>query len=74
MQKKLRLKTFSGKEERIINIEEFKDWDYFDPHALVFVEKQLVNNYDELVELASSDDFKQKEILDVYFMITITGG
>jgi hypothetical protein len=74
MPKKLRLRAFSDKEERIVNIEEFKDWDYFDPHALVFVENQLVHNYNELIELASSDDYKHKEILDVYFMITITGG
>ena len=60
--------------EQIVGIEEARTWNYYDPHALVVVENQLVRCYDELVAIASRDDLKDRESLEVYLMITCTGG
>jgi len=57
-----------------VSIEEAKDWNYYDPHALVVVEGQLVHCYEELIAIASKNDLKDRESLEVYLMITCTGG
>ena len=71
---KLRVNSACEKQERLLNIEEAKDWNYYDPLALVVIENNLVHSYDELLRIASSDNLKNKEVLDVYLMITCTGG
>ncbi len=72
---KLKVKSASNRKEEVIDISEARNWDYFDPNALVVVEHQLVRSFDELMQIAStykSDD--RKDSLDVYLMITLTGG
>ncbi len=43
--------------------------------VLVFVEGHLVNSYEELVQLASQDDYKDREFLEVVLLYAeIVGG
>lgn len=72
--RRLRVHSACEKQERLLDIEEAKDWNYYDPLALVVIEHNLVHSYDELLRIASSDNLKNKEVLDVYLMITCTGG
>jgi diphthamide biosynthesis methyltransferase len=74
MIKRLRVKAASEKEEQIVNIEEAKNWDFGDPHALVVVECHLIRCYDELLEIAFSDNLKDKEIIDIDLLMMVTGG
>ncbi len=75
MIKTLRVKSATNRKEEIVDISAARDWDYFDPNALVVVENQLVHSFDELLKIASSyiSDAK-KDTLDVYLMVTLTGG
>ena len=72
--KKLKIISACDQEERVVDIEEAKNWNFFDPTALVVVEKQLIYSYEDLLEIAASDELKDKETLDVHLMITCTGG
>ncbi|EFK07167.1 conserved hypothetical protein [delta proteobacterium NaphS2] len=72
--KKLRVKAAIDVEEKIIDLEEAKDWDFGDPHALVVVDRKLARSYEELVDIVSSDRLKDKEIIEINFMMTCTGG
>jgi len=74
MIRKLVVKSATSKKEEVVDIEDARDWDYYDPHALVVVENQLVRSYQELLDIASSDSVKGRDILDVHFMVTLTGG
>ena len=74
MVKRLNIKSSCNQQNQTVKIEEAKDWNFYDPLALVVVENQLIHSYEELLEIASSDAFKDKESLDVQFMITCTGG
>jgi hypothetical protein len=74
MPKKLRLGAQSGQRESVIDIEEARDWDYDDLTRLVVVEREPVRSYEELLAMAREDRFKGKDILDVFFMMTMTGG
>jgi hypothetical protein len=74
MTKKLKVKAASEVQEQIVNIEEAKQWDFGDPHALIVVENYLVRSYGELVELAFGEKLKDSEIIDIHLMMTCTGG
>lgn len=74
MPKKLRLGAQSGQKESVIDIEEARGWDYDDLTRLVVVEREPVRSYEELLSLAREDRFKGKDTLDVFFMMTMTGG
>ena len=72
--KKLRLRAQPGQPESVIGIEEARDWDYDDLTRLVVVEREPVRSYEELQALSREDRFKEKDALDVFFMMTMTGG
>lgn len=74
MAMKLRIKSSQNKTEQIIDIDQAREWDYYEPSSLVVVENQLVRSYQELLEIAAGDSAKGKDILDVNFMVTLTGG
>jgi hypothetical protein len=74
MVRKLRIMSSCDHPGQTVDIEEAKDWNFFDPTALVVVENHLIYSYEELLEIASTDGLKNKEILDVHLMITCTGG
>ncbi len=71
---KLRIKSSQSKTEQLIDIEEARKWDYYEPSSLVVVENQLVRSYQELLDIASRDGVKEKDVLDVHLMVTLTGG
>jgi hypothetical protein len=74
MAKKLKFSYPGERLERIINLEEARNWDYSNTVTLTIVENHLMQSYDDLLKLASSDEFKDKEVLELYFLGTIYGG
>lgn len=69
---KMKIIKWNGEEV----IQEIEDWKSF-PFAiddLVMVEGQEIYSYDELVEMASKEPFKNQEFLDVRVMPFIAGG
>ena len=74
MARKLRIMSSCADHGQTVDIEEARHWDFYDPTALVVVENHLIYSYEELLEIASTDALKDKESLDVHFMITCTGG
>ncbi len=74
MPKKLLLKSQDGKEGSLVEMEEAREWDFDDLTRLVVVERELVRSYEEILSLAQEERFKDKEALEVYFMMTMTGG
>jgi hypothetical protein len=42
--------------------------------GVIMVEGQTVHSYDELVEIATQDNFKNKEFLEVVLLQVIEGG
>ncbi|MDP2718543.1 MAG: hypothetical protein U1D67_08080 [Dehalococcoidia bacterium] len=74
MIKKLRIHASGDRTEQVIDIEDARAWNYYDPTALVVVENEMVRSYGELVDIASHARFSGKDILDVHFMVTLTGG
>jgi hypothetical protein len=68
------LKGQTGQPNTIIDIEEARDWDFYNLHRLVVVEHEMIRSCDELLALAQEERFKDKDTLGVFFMITMTGG
>ena len=71
---KLKLKDSPGywsKEKR--NLEQAKDFFNFNPPYLVIVDGQVVISYEELVQLAAQERYKDKEFLEVE-VLPIQGG
>ncbi|MBI4333812.1 MAG: hypothetical protein HY673_21330 [Chloroflexi bacterium] len=71
---KLRVYSSRNRSGDIMDMEEAREWDYYDPAALVVVENELVRSYNELLAVASRPGTRDKELLDVHLMITLTGG
>jgi hypothetical protein len=61
----------SGGETR--NFEEARLFPY-GGGALIAVEGQVINSYEELVKLADQEPYKYKEYLEVIFLPIIVGG
>jgi len=62
-----------GPSERIIDLEQGKDL----PYGLgyyVMVGHQVLNSYEELVQLAARDHYKDKESIEVKLLPSIIGG
>lgn len=74
MPKKLLLKSQDGKGDCLVEMEEAREWDFDDLTRLVVVERELIRSYEELLSLAQEERFRDKEALEVYFMMTMTGG
>lgn len=61
---KLRVKTFpGGSSEETHDFEQAKDLPFLD--VLIFVEGQRINSYEELIQLAAQDSYRDKESLEV---------
>jgi hypothetical protein len=74
LSKKLRLKSRDGKDDKVVPIEDARNWVYDDPEAQVVVENYLVHSYYELVDIAGKERFKDKDILDIYSIEAMDGG
>ncbi len=72
---KLKVKLpFGDASEDICELEQAKYRFTYSGEVLVVVEKQVVNSHEELVQLASRDDYKDKEFLEVELLPAIVGG
>jgi hypothetical protein len=60
---KLRVKTFPGAEEELRSFEKGKDLPFLD--VLIFIEGKRVSSYEELVQLADEDGYRDRESLEV---------
>jgi hypothetical protein len=71
---KLKLKLpFGDPNEEICELEQAKDSLNFD--AVIFlVEGQRVHSYDKLVQLATQDNYKNKEFIEVELLPLFEGG
>ena len=74
MVRKLKIMSSCDHPGQLVDIEEAKDWNFYDPTALVVIENHLIQSYKELLEMASREDLKERDFLTVHFMITCTGG
>ncbi len=60
---KLRVKTFPGAEEELCSFEQGKDLPFLD--VLIFIEGKRVSSYEELVQVADEDTYRDRESLEV---------
>ncbi len=70
---KLIIKPFGSLNEDICDLEEAKNRLNFDV-GIILIEGQIMHSYDELVQLAYQDTYKNKEYIEVVVLPTITGG
>ena len=72
---KLKVKLpFGDPSEDICELEQAKYRFTYSQDVLVVVEGQVVNSYEELVQLANQDNYKDKEFLEVELIPGIVGG
>jgi len=71
---KLKVKLLIGRMSE--DVRDFEQAKYlpFCQHVQIFVEGQLINSYEELVQLAAQDSYKAKESLEVVVTSAIGGG
>ena len=60
-------------------LEETRDFEQakyfpFCQHIIIMVENQVINSYEELIQLASQDSYQDKEFLEVTILPLIGGG
>ncbi len=61
--------------EEIRDFEEAKHFLFsYGANAMIMVEGQLINSYEEFVQLAAQDCYKDKEFLEVVLLPTLIGG
>ena len=65
--------SFRDPREETYDLEQAKEF-LFDPGILAFVDGQLVNSYDDLVQLAAQDQYKDREVLKVILIRRGVGG
>ncbi len=65
---------YGAPKQEIIDFEQARDLLDFDSTVQVIVEGQVLADYDELVQLAAQDRYKDKEFLKVEVMEMIGGG
>ncbi|MDH5695983.1 MAG: hypothetical protein OEZ00_05190 [Dehalococcoidia bacterium] len=65
----------SAEEKTTCDFEQAKDIVFGNsPAILVFAEGEMINSYEELVQLAAQDQHKDKEVLNVTLLISDTSG
>jgi len=71
---KLKVKLNVGRlNEEIRDFEQAKYLPFCD-HLIILAEGQVINSYEELVQLAAQDCYKDKESLEVLVMTAVGGG
>jgi len=75
---KLKVKWWSlgsEDEETTCDFEQAKDVVFgYRPSVLAFVEGEMINSYEELVQVATQDQHKDKETLNVALIVMEIGG
>jgi len=72
---KLKVKTFPGySTEEVRDFEQAKDLPF--SYFFIFLEGQRVNSYEDFLQLAAQDSYKDKEFLDVMVLASglVDGG
>ena len=73
---KLKIKSLFGNiDDDICELEQAKQRFFSHPQDILFlVEGQVVSTYEELVKLASREDYKDREFLQVELLPSLIGG
>ena len=73
---KLKVKSFLDPELDFgtLDLEQARDKLDYEAENIILLEGQLVNSHEELVRLASQDEYKDKELLEVTLLPYIVGG
>ncbi len=64
----------SENEGDICDLEQAKNRFDYGPETVVLVDGQVVNSYEELVQIAAQERYKDKEFLEVVLLPLIAGG
>lgn len=73
---KLKIQSPFGAENEgdICDLEQAKHRLDYGPETVVLADGQIVNSYEELVQLAAQERYKDKEFLEVVLLPLIAGG
>ncbi|GAG37831.1 unnamed protein product [marine sediment metagenome] len=71
---KLKVKRYYGDPPEETRDFEQAQYMLFDDQSVVLVEDQITRSYEELVELATQDRYKDKEFLEVLLFPSFIGG
>ena len=75
---KLKVKWWSlggGQEETTCHLEEAKDIVFGNrAWTVAFAEGEMIKSYEELIQLATSDEHKDKETLNLTLIVPVIGG
>ena len=73
---KLKLKkSFGYPFEEIRDLEQARYFLFsYDTDAVIVVEGQIINSYEELLKLATQDQYKDKEYLEASLLPAVVGG
>ena len=64
----------SGNEADICDLEEAKHYFDYGSEAVILVDGQVVNSYEELIQIAAGENYKDKEFIEVVRLPLIAGG
>jgi hypothetical protein len=70
---KLVIKPFGNPSEYVCDLEEAKNYLNFDG-GVILIEGRMIHSYEEFVQVASQDKYKNRETIEVALLPTITGG
>ena len=73
---KLRVQSFFEFDNKadIYDLEQAKDRIDYESESIILLEGQAVNSHEELVQLATKEQYKDKEFLEVVVLPYIVGG
>ena len=73
---KLKIKLpFAHVEDEICDLEQAKDrFKWGNETFLITIAGRVINSYEELVQIAGRDDYKDTEFLEVHLFLLIGGG
>ena len=69
---KLMLKPLGYSNGTLCDLEQAKNLNY--NGAMVLIDGKRIHSYDELIQLATQDTYKNREFIDVVLLSTVEGG
>jgi hypothetical protein len=70
---KLIIKPFGNPNEHVCDFEEARNILNFDS-GVILIEGKMIHSYEEFLQVAAQDKYKNSEIIEVVLLPTITGG
>ena len=70
---KLVIKPFGNQSEYVCDLEEARNYLNFDS-GVILIEGRMIHSYEEFVQVAAQDKYKNMESIEVVLLPTITGG